>query len=511
MSPVTHFPTRSRCRKGFLLLALSALAGCAVGPDFHRPPAPAGASYQATPLTPTSGHGVVGARISQSFQMGVDIPGRWWEIFHNPTLNALVEQALAHNQSLKAMQQGLKSAWEQRRIEGAGLYPTLSAEFNPTRNKTARSLSNVPMADEWLYNLHTAQLNVSYVPDLWGGRRRAIEAAGAQAEIQKFQLEATALTLITNLVEATIQEAEIRGQIDAIRTSVMSERGVLLTLQGQHKLGDASMQDVAGQQSALAQLEASLPSLESQLAQTRDQIATFMGVPPSTPLPEFRLEQFMLPATLPVSFPSDLLNQRPDVRAAQEQIHSAAAQIGVAIANRLPNLQLSATPGQIVNDMQEFFKPGFGNWTIGATIMQPIFQGGSLLHAQRQARDNLLQANEMYEATVLSAIQDVADSIHAVTFDADALEADSTNLEAAENNLRIAQGRLRLGDVSELTLLQAQQTTAQARLAYVQAEGARFSDSVGLFQSLGGGWWHRNDLGMTPAQQKNLGTSLLPW
>jgi len=243
-----------------------------------------------------------------------------------------------------------------------------------------------------------------------------------------------------------------------------------------------------------------LPPLNLALAQNRDQMATLIGVTPNTPMPEFHLEQFTLPRSLPVSLPSALLNQRPDVRAAQAQIQAASAQIGIAIANRLPNVQLSATPAQAVGTMSDFFKPGYGNWTIAATLMQPIFQGGSLLHAERGARDNLLQANDQYKATVLSAIQDVADSLHAVSFDADTLAANETNLQASEKTLNISHAQLRLGDISTLSLLQAQQSVSQARLSYVQAQAARFSDSVGLFQALGGGWWNRNDIGMTPAE-----------
>ena len=493
------------------LLGLVVLVGCAVGPDFHRPDLPKGMDYQSAPRTATTGHGGTGAGVSQIFQTGVDIPGKWWEIFQNPSLNALVEQALANNQSLKAMQTGLKSAWEQRRIEGAGLYPTLSASFNPTRNKTSRVYSPVPNNNTWLYNVHTAQLTVGYVPDLWGGTRRAIEAAGAQAEIQKFQLEATALTMISDLVNATIEEASIRAQIAATQDIIASQKSTLALITKRQKLGDASQQDMVSQLASVAQLEATLPGLNLQLAQTRDQMAVLVGVAPNSLLPEFRLEQFTLPQTLPVSLPSDLLNQRPDVRAAQAQIQSASAQVGVAIANRLPNVQLSALPGQAVGTMSDFFKPGYGNWTIAATVMQPIFQGGSLLHAERQARDNLMQANETYKATVLSAIQDVADSLHALDFDADALQANQSAYDATTQSLEIAHAQLRLGDVSELMVLQAQQANAQARLALVQAQGARYSDSVALFQSLGGGWWNRNDLGMTPAAQKALGKSLVPW
>ncbi|MBS1095335.1 efflux transporter outer membrane subunit [Gluconobacter wancherniae] len=497
-------------RHSTVLLSSVALGACAVGPNFHRPDMPANADYQRAALRPTKGSSG-NAGVSQRFETGVDIPGKWWTVFQNAELNALIEQSLANNPSLKAMQDGLKTAWEQRRIEGAALYPTLSASFNPTRNKTSQVYSPVPNNNTYLYNVHTAQLSIGYVPDLWGGARRAIEMAGAQADIQRFQLEATALTMVSNLVNAAIQDAGIRAQIEATQSLISDQRTVLNTLLNEQKLGNISLHDVTAQQASIAQLEMTLPPLNLALAQNRDQMATLIGVTPNTPMPEFHLEQFTLPRSLPVSLPSALLNQRPDVRAAQAQIQAASAQIGIAIANRLPNVQLSATPAQAVGTMSDFFKPGYGNWTIAATLMQPIFQGGSLLHAERGARDNLLQANDQYKATVLSAIQDVADSLHAVSFDADTLAANETNLQASEKTLNISHAQLRLGDISTLSLLQAQQSVSQARLSYVQAQAARFSDSVGLFQALGGGWWNRNDIGMTPAAQKALGKSLVPW
>lgn len=285
------------------LLGSVLISACAVGPDFHRPDLPKDVNYQATPLARTAGNSQSGTGVAQHFQSGVDVPGKWWEVFRNPQLNTLVEQALANNQSMKAMQTGLKSAWEQRRIEGAGLYPTVSASFNPTRNKTSRVYSPVPNNNTWLYNVHTAQLTIGYVPDLWGGTRRAIEAAGAQAEIQKFQLEATALTLISDLVSATIDEATLRAQIEATQDLIASQKSALKLITARQKFGDASEQDMVAQLASVAQLEATLPSLNLQLAQTRDQLAVLVGVAPNTPLPTFRLEQFTLPQTLPVSLP----------------------------------------------------------------------------------------------------------------------------------------------------------------------------------------------------------------
>ncbi|MXV45199.1 efflux transporter outer membrane subunit [Saccharibacter sp. 17.LH.SD] len=493
-------------------LLLGSLGGCMVGPKDKAPALPKHADYNATPFTQTSGRNTGNSILrKQFFVNGMDVSGQWWEVFQNPKLNRLVEEALANNQSLKAMQAGLKASWEQRRVEGAALYPSISAQFIPSRNKTSKTLSPVPNSNEWLYNLHTAQLNIGYVPDLWGGTRNAIKAASAQADIQQAQLEATALTMISNLVNATIIEAGVRAQIHAKEAQIAEQRQVLAIQKKQNGLGDLSRQSTLIQRDALAQIEADLPPLKNQLAQTRDQIAVLVGVPPNEDLPIFELKDFTLPEKLPVSLPSALLEHRPDIQAARAQIKAAAAQVGIAIANRLPNVQLSALPGQAVGHMSEFFKPGYGNWEIAATVTQPIFQGGSLLHAQREARDNLLQANEYYKSTVISAIGDVADSLHAVQFDSDTLMADQNGLDAAEASLRIAQAQHRFGDNSQIDLIQARLSVIQDQLSVAQDETARFSDTVGLFQSLGGGWWHRDDLGVSPQKAKYLSNTLVPW
>ncbi|GBR43477.1 efflux transporter outer membrane subunit [Neokomagataea thailandica] len=506
-----HVVMKRAFRLTSVLCATVCVAACAVGPDSKPPIMADKIGYQAQSVKDTVGAAGSGFNAAQHFAQGSDVSGTWWEIFGNAQLNALVLQALDNNQTLHGMQDALKAAWEQRRVEGASLYPSVSGQLMVTRNKTSYALSNVPFANEWLYNLHTLQLNIGYVPDLWGGNRRAIQASGADADVQRFQVEATALTMITNLVESALQEASLRAQIDATTIQIETQRHTLRIISAQNRLGDMSQQDIAAQTASVAQLEASLPPLQQQLEQTRHQIAVLVGQSPDAPLPVFTLDKFTLPAQLPLTVPSDLLNQRPDIRAAQAQIDGAAARVGVAIANRLPNVQLSALPGQVVGKFTEFFTPSFSNWFIGATLTQPIFQGGSLLHAEREARDNLLQANELYKATVLSAVQNVADTLSALQADAAALQANQKNFDAATKSLKIAQAQLRLGDVSVSTLLQAQQAQAQARVALVQAQGARFSDSVALFQSLGGGWWHRNDLGMTPKEQKKLGKSLVPW
>ncbi|MFT9016331.1 MAG: efflux transporter outer membrane subunit [Acetobacter sp.] len=476
----------------------ASLTGCSVGPDFHRPtlegkvryqPGPAPTAVQATSLP---------GQITQSqgLVQGGDVSGDWWTLFGVPELNTLVERARANNPSLQSAQTTLKAAWEQAKVQASPMFPSISAMFEPTRNKTTRALSPVPASNGYLYNLHTLQLNISYAPDLWGGLRRQIEAAAAQAEVQRFQLEAMVNTIINSLLVAVLQQASANAQIAVLNDQIAIQKDILRILQDRYRLGDAALADVLAQQTVMTNTAAALPPLKLLAEQAHDQIAVLVGVTPDAVLPEPRLEQFHLPGTLPVSLPSQLLEQRPDVRAAEAQMHINSAQVGVAIANRLPNVQLSATPGQAVNAMSQFFAPGSGNWEIGAMVAQPLFQGFQLWHLEREARETLLASSMTYRATVLGAIQNVADALHALQDDADTLAATQQSDMTAQQGVKITRAQNTMGDVSVAMVMTVEQQALLARQALVQARVARFSDTVGLFQALGGGWWHRNDSGM---------------
>ncbi|GAN55762.1 efflux transporter outer membrane subunit [Tanticharoenia sakaeratensis] len=476
-----------------------ALTQCAVGPDFHKPTVLATMGYQAGGVpqhTTPSNAGAAGAL--QQISSDYDLPGDWWTLFHCRALNQLVTLALANNPSLKSAEESLRAATEQKRSQAGQFYPQINGFFNPTRNKTSIALSPVPGSNGYLYNLHTAQLNISYMPDIWGGIRRQHEALAAQQEVQRFQLEATYLTLTTNLVVTAIQYATIRAQLAATSDIIASQQHLLTTLNGEKTLGEAGVHDVVSQQALLAQAQATLAPLHLQLDQARDQLAALAGLAPNATLPDFSLDDFVLPPTLPATLPSRLIEQRPDVRAAQAVMHDASAQVGVAIANRLPNVQLQAMPSIVVNNMDQFFTPGYGMWTLGAMITQPLFEGGQLLHLERASRHLFEQAVQQYHATVLTAVQNVADCLHATTDDSQALVANANAARVTAESLRIARAQQRLGDISQVMVLNAQQADAQARLALIAAQGARFTDTVALFQAVGGGWWHRDDTPPAP-------------
>jgi NodT family efflux transporter outer membrane factor (OMF) lipoprotein len=484
-------------------VALSALlGGCSVGPDFHRPAAPNVTGYTQEPLPAETAKANVVAGEAQRFEWDMDIPAEWWALFHSDPLDALIQEALKANSDLQSAQAALRVAQENVYSQQGAYYPTVQATFSPSRNKTATgSLAPASASGNPYYSLYTAQLTVSYVPDVFGLNRRTVESLEAQAEAQRFELEATYLTLTSNVVAAAVQEASVRGQIAAIREVIRVESEALQVLRRQLSLGQVAGADVAAQEAALAQAQASLPPLEKQLAQQRDLLKALVGhFPGDEPAATFELTNLRLPQQLPVSLPSKLVEQRPDIRAAEEQLHSASAQIGVAIANMLPSVTLTANGGLEALRIDQLFGPGTAFWTLAGSVTQPLFEGGTLLHRTRAARAAFDEAAAQYRGTVITAFQNVADALHAVRSDADALAAANAAERATQSTLDITRRQLELGQVAYLALLSAEQAYQLAHINLVQAQAQRFTDTAALFQSLGGGWWNRSDVMITQGE-----------
>jgi NodT family efflux transporter outer membrane factor (OMF) lipoprotein len=466
-------------------LSVVAISGCAVGPDFVRPAAPDVQTYTGE----KAGDSSVGDE--QRFIAAMDIPAQWWEVFHSEPLNALVGQALKHNPDLEAAQAALRVARENYYAQQSVYYPSVDANFAPSRNKNAVQVSPTLATPTPYFNLYTAQVNVGYTFDVFGGNRRQVETLEALAESQRFQREATYLTLTSNVVATAVQEASLRGQIAATEAVIKIENESLQIFQRRLALGDAAGADVAGQEAVLAQAEANLPVLKKQLAQERDLLAALVGrFPSDEPTETFDLDSLQLPRDLPLTLPSKLVEQRPDIRSAEAQLHAASAQVGVAIANMLPQITLSANIGAVATQANQLFLPGNGFWTVAGGFTQPIFEGGSLLHKTRAARANLDQAAAQYRSTVLAAFQNVADTLHALQNDSDAVAANLKAERAAAQSLTIATKLQQLGEISYLNLLTAQQTYQLAAINLVQAQASRYADTAALFQALGGGWWN---------------------
>jgi NodT family efflux transporter outer membrane factor (OMF) lipoprotein len=485
-----------------LVICLTALAGsalltsCAVGPNFKKSAAPPVKDYTANPISTTASTSNVLGGEMQRFDPSQDIAGDWWTLFHSKPLNDLIDRALKANPNLKAAQAALVEARENVKAQVGAYYPQVSASFSGSRQHTASTLSPVPNANEFDFDLYTPQVTVSYVPDVFGLNRRTVESLNAQAEQARFAWVAADIALSANVVTAAIQEASLRQQIAATHELIDLNSNMLRVLKTQFTNGYADRLDVAAQESQLAQILTTLPPLLKELAQQRDLLAALSGGFPSEgPAEKFELfSALQLPQELPLSIPSKLVQQRPDVRQAEENMHSASAQVGIAVANRLPNFMLSADVGSMALAAGQMFSSGTGFWTLAGSVTQPIFQGGTLLHRQRAAQAAYVQAEEQYRAAVLTAFQNVADTLAALAQDADELNAAAFAKDAAKITLDLSIQQWQTGYASYLSMLSAEQAYDQAVITLIQAQAIRYADSAALFLALGGGWWNRADL-----------------
>ena len=480
------------------LLATSALllaTGCAVGPNFKRPAPPDVSGYTPTPVSTTSRTANVAGGEAQHLTEGQDIPGEWWTLFHSKPLNDLIERSLRANPNLKAAQAALVVARENVLAQKGAYYPSVAGSFSATRAKSSSDLSPVTNTTALNYSLYTPQVSVSFVPDVFGLNRRTVESLQAQDQQARFALAATNITLSSNVAAAAIQEASLRAQIGATNELITINTNMLEILRHQYVKGYVSRLDVAAQEAQLAQVVATLPPLLKQLAQQRDLLAALSGGFPSQELPEkFELSSLQLPQELPLSLPSQLVDQRPDVRQAEENMHAASALIGVAIANRLPSFALTADAGSMATILGKLFSGSRGFWDVGAGITQPIFEGGTLLHRERAAKAAYIEASEQYKSTVLTAFQNVADTLNALQQDADGLKAAAAAKDAAQVTLDLAKKQYQSGYANYLSLLNAEQSYQEALINLVQAQSNRYADTAALFQALGGGWWNRADV-----------------
>jgi NodT family efflux transporter outer membrane factor (OMF) lipoprotein len=451
--------------------------------------------YTAQPLATTATTPNVSGGQAQRFAVGADIAADWWTLFHSTALNDLIDQSLSNNHDLKAAQAALTVARENVLAQRGAYYPSVEADFSATRQRQSGQISPALNSNTFLYNLFTPQVSVSYVPDVFGLNRRTVESLAAQEQEARFQMIAAYTTLTSNVVVTAIQVGAVQMQIDATHELIDSTANTVKILRYQFDKGYANGLDVAAQEALLAQVAATLPPLIKQQGQLRDLLAVLAGrFPNQAPPDKFDLSTLQLPEDLPLSLPSALVSQRPDVLQAEANLHDASAKIGIAIANRLPNFVLTANAGSSAAAMSQLFTSGTGFWGVGAAATAPIFQGGTLLHRERAAKAAYDQAAEQYRSTVLTALQNVADTLTALEQDAEGLKSAAKAADAAKVTLDLAQRQWQSGYAGYLALLSAQQAYQQARINLIQAQANRFADTAALFQALGGGWWHRADL-----------------
>ncbi|WP_353204860.1 efflux transporter outer membrane subunit [Sphingomonas sp.] len=464
-----------------LLAMVPMLSGCAVGPrilDAHAvlpPPA------EPQRFAPRAGP----EQITHDNAVAKD----WWRAFGSPELDTLVDDALQHATDLAMADAALRQAREQAGAIAGSALPQVDATFQPQRTRVSHALAPaVTDGTQSLYTLHIAQVTISYGPDLFGGNRARIRSARAAADVARYRLDAARATVVANLIVAVIQRASLADQIDAAQTSVSINQDILQNQLRRQRLGAIGAADIATQETALATAEAALPSLVRAEAHQRVLIGTLLGRAAGRDLPPLpNLAALALPHDVPLAIPSELVARRPDVRAARAQLEGAGADVGVAIAARLPNLQLSASGGGAAQQVFDLVQNGNPFWTLIGGLAQPIFHGGALRHQQRAAEAALDGAKAQYRASVLQAFGEVSDALTGLRTDADALDAAARASDASARALGYIRRQLALGDVGTLALLNASAADAQARAQRIQARAARLSDTVAIFQAAGGG------------------------
>ena len=470
-----------------MVAMVSGLQAC-VGPDFKFPTSSSTQLY--TPGEQPSSQSAGGR--TQHLDIGQELPADWWTLFHSPALNALVERSLRDNPNMEAAKAALRVV-QANLYAGAGpLFPEATLTYNGSGGRGGTS-AGTDSANIYS-SLHTAQFTVSYGPDVWGGTRRQIENLEALKENQRFQNEATFLTLTSNIAAGAIQEGSYRAQIRVTERLLKTSREILDQIRKKRDQGQVADLDVFTQELLVTGTEATLPPLRKALDLQRDSLTVLSGQLPGAGLQEqFELADLKLPSHLPISLPSDLVWQRPDVRAAEATLHAACALIGVSIANRLPQFSISGDIGRSGTAFSNLFSanPAFYLYSGVANATQVVFDGFTLQQQQRAAEAGFDEAAAQYRLAVLTAFQNVADALHSLRHDTVALQKAIAAEEVAAKVLKVTRIQLDEGEVSIEQILWAQTSYLEAMLAVIEAETNRLMDTAGLFQALGGGWWNR--------------------
>lgn len=495
--------------RGLLVGLIIGLGGCVAGPNFQRPEAPATATYTAGLLPAHTAATPVHGGAAQHFVSAGKLSADWYRLFGSASLDHLIGQALQNSPTLAAAQARLRQAQYQLAATEGSRYPQVDANAGISRNRgngAAMGIANPAFSN--VFNLYSARVGVSYDLDLAGARKRRIEASQAALDYQHYTLAGSYLTLVDNLVAEAVTAATLQDQLTATRKIIAAERHQLELVRAQEKAGVVSQADVLRAESQLAETRAQIPGLEQQLNVAQHQLALLIGQPPARfHAPQFSLADFKLPRRLPVSLPSALVRQRPDILAAEAVLHQASAQVGVATANLYPQLSLTASYGTQADVPSALLNGPAAVWSLGGQLLAPVFHGQTL----RAERDAAVQAYQQaladYRHTVLGAFTQVADVLTAIQHDADGVQAEYRALTAARDSRRLTEAQFQQGSASYLDVLVTEQQYQRAVIAYTQAIGRRYADTALLYQALGGGWWHAagvaNGAPATPVQHRS--------
>lgn len=470
---------------GLCAVLLSCIIGCTVGPDFVRPEPPRVDRYTSGPqpagTIPADG-------LAQRFEKGAGIAADWWNLFNSMKLDTVIKEAISNNFTLQAAQASLRQSQENLRAGYGIFYPQVDAGFDATRQKFSSARFGGSSSSS-IFNLYTLTATVSYALDIFGGERRAVEGLQAQVDFQRYIVVGTYLTLTGNIVNAIIARAAYDAEIRATEQIISMEKEQMNITETQARAGIVPYVNVLSLQSQMAATEATLPLLRQRLSQTEHLLATLAGHLPAewTP-PQIDLKDITLPADLPVTLPSELVRKRPDILAAEAELHSASADIGVATAALFPSFTLNGAYGLNNTQMEDLFKKTSSFWSLGANIAAPLFHGGTLSAKQRAAIEGYNQSLASYHQTVLSAFAQVADNLQALENDAGTLRAQSEALNAAEEAMKLVDANYKTGLANYLQVIIANNQYHQAKIGYIQAQAQRFQDTVALFVAMGGGW-----------------------
>lgn len=475
-------------RTAIAALGLGLLAGCNVGPKYNPPTAPAVTAYTPQPQPAATANSAGQGGAAQHLDSSASIPAQWWTLFQSPELNSMMEQALSNSPTLAQAAARLREAQEELNARtGATKYPTVTGNASVEQEQPNLSAYGIPFPNPSPYTLLNGSVAVSYALDVFGANRRAIEGLKAERDYENWQLEGARLMLAGNVASAAIRQAQLRKQIELTKQLLAVEERELVITEARKRAGGASDADVESKKATVAETQATIAPLEAQLDAVNHQLAVLMGKSPAeAQIPELSLDGLRLPQELPLSLPSALVQQRPDIRASEALLHEASANVGVATANLYPQIVLSGSGGGTGTS----FVTGGDVWNVASSLAQPIYNGGALRAEKRKAEAAYQEATSVYRQTVLQAFGEVADTLTAIDHDAQTLKARSEAAADADASYQIAVGRYQAGGISELALLEAQRQQLQAELDRTAATAARFSDSATLFQALGGGWWN---------------------
>jgi NodT family efflux transporter outer membrane factor (OMF) lipoprotein len=490
---------RRGCRRAGSIMLACLLCGCAVGPNFHRPDAPPVKQY-----THDGDHaGTAAAQgTAQRFEPGAAVSADWWRLFQSKNLDSIIDAALRANPGVEAAQASLRASQDNLRSGYGIFFPAIDAGAAASRERYS-PVNFGTSTPSSIFNLFTLSASVNYALDVFGGQRRMVEGLRAQVDVARANEQATYLALSANVVNTVIAKAAYRAEIDATKRLIELQKEQVRVAEVQAQAGTVPYSNVLSLRSQLASYEATIPQLEQKFTQSAHLLAALSGhVPAEWKAPEVALGDLTLPSSLPVSLPSDLVRQRPDIFAAEATAHAASANIGVATAALLPSITLSGSIAAATNSTSSLFPANGREWSVGAGVAAPLFEGGTLWFKRKAALDSYRQAMAAYRQTVLGAFEQVADSLRALEHDAMALVAEDEAVSAADQALRLVQANYQAGIASYIDVLNADAQDHQAKIADIQAIAVRYQDTVALFAALGGGWWSAERSGGTGAQNE---------